>query len=86
MATVRPEPCPQDATEDLDLDRCWYWESPSRLAEALPVIDLVLAAMAAAGYPPRDLAGMRLALDEALVNAVRHGNAGATLRASPPTS
>jgi serine/threonine-protein kinase RsbW len=32
--------------------------------------------MAAAGYPEKDLFRLRLALEEALVNAVKHGNRG----------
>jgi serine/threonine-protein kinase RsbW len=32
--------------------------------------------MAAAGYPEADRFGVRLALEDALVNAIRHGNRG----------
>jgi serine/threonine-protein kinase RsbW len=45
-------------------------------AEVRPLLDRVDAAMAAAGYPDADIFGMRLALEEALVNGVRHGNKG----------
>jgi serine/threonine-protein kinase RsbW len=54
----------------------WQWESLSSCAETLSVIDLVLDAMAQKGYPVRDCFGMRLALEEALVNAISHGNGG----------
>jgi serine/threonine-protein kinase RsbW len=40
------------------------------------VVQAVASAMVAAGYPERDRFGMRLALEEALVNAVKHGNKG----------
>jgi serine/threonine-protein kinase RsbW len=43
-------------------------------AELPPVIEEVTAAMAAADYPEKDLFGMRLALEEAIVNAIKHGH------------
>jgi serine/threonine-protein kinase RsbW len=45
-------------------------------AEMAAVIDRVAAAMAEAGYPEPDVFGMRLALEEAVVNAVKHGHRG----------
>jgi serine/threonine-protein kinase RsbW len=45
-------------------------------AEVNRVLENVAAAMVAAGYPPRDVFGVRLALEEAIVNAVKHGNRG----------
>ena len=44
-------------------------------AEAGRVADAVVAAMAAAGYPDRDRFAVRLALEEAVANAVKHGRA-----------
>jgi serine/threonine-protein kinase RsbW len=41
-----------------------------------PVLNTVGAAMAAQGYPERDIFAVRLALEEALVNALKHGNGG----------
>ena len=52
----------------------WHHDSIRSIAEMGRVMDRVVAAMTAADYPPRDLFGMRLALEEALSNAVRHGN------------
>ena len=46
-------------------------------AQAGEATDAVVAAMAEAGYPPRDLFAVRLALDEALANAIKHGHGGA---------
>jgi serine/threonine-protein kinase RsbW len=40
----------------------------------IPVLDAVAAAMGAAGYPAADLFAVRLSLEEALVNALKHGN------------
>lgn len=46
----------------------------SRLDQITPVQDAVLAEVEAAGFPEQAVFAIRLALDEALVNAVRHGN------------
>ncbi len=46
-------------------------------ADEVPaLLDLVVAAMEGFGYPKKDLFGVRLALEEALVNAIKHGNRG----------
>jgi serine/threonine-protein kinase RsbW len=44
--------------------------------DTCPVIDAVSDAMSAAGYPHPDLFAVRLALAEALANAVKHGHRG----------
>jgi serine/threonine-protein kinase RsbW len=56
------------------------WERASvRTPEEMPpVLDAVTAAMRARGYPERDRFGMRLALAEALANALKHGHRGDT--------
>jgi serine/threonine-protein kinase RsbW len=38
------------------------------------VIKTIIAAMADAGYPRQDIFQMHLALEEAIVNAIKHGN------------
>jgi serine/threonine-protein kinase RsbW len=45
-------------------------------ADGRHLLDAVAAALAREGYAERDVFGMRLALDEALANAVRHGHRG----------
>ena len=52
----------------------WTWESRSCVEEASPVIELVAAAMARERYPDHDIFEMRLALQDALANAIHHGN------------
>ena len=47
---------------------------PSDLAEARRVQDDIEEALAAADFGDRDLFAVRLALEEALVNAIKHGN------------
>jgi serine/threonine-protein kinase RsbW len=46
------------------------------VAEAEAVLVAVVEAMDVAGYPAEDAFAVRLALDEAIVNAVQHGNQG----------
>jgi serine/threonine-protein kinase RsbW len=45
-----------------------------RTADLPLVIEPVVEAMERLGYPGKDVFGVRLALEEALVNAIRHGN------------
>jgi serine/threonine-protein kinase RsbW len=46
------------------------------LAEAAPVFAGLAAEMTALGYPNRDVFAVRLALDEAIANAIKHGHRG----------
>jgi serine/threonine-protein kinase RsbW len=43
-------------------------------ADIAPILDGVTAAMVRQGYPGRDVFGVRLALEEAMVNALKHGH------------
>jgi serine/threonine-protein kinase RsbW len=56
--------------------RALYWHrlTISSTKEVPTVLQAVATVMAAEGYPEQDRFGMRLALEEALVNAVKHGN------------
>jgi serine/threonine-protein kinase RsbW len=47
-----------------------------RSEEVSPLLDDVIAGMAGHGYPPRTCWEWRLALEEAVVNGLRHGNGG----------
>jgi prepilin-type N-terminal cleavage/methylation domain-containing protein len=47
-----------------------------RAAEVVPILNKVSAALIALGYPPRDRLAIRLSLEEAIVNGLRHGNGG----------
>ena len=47
---------------------------PSELAEARRVQDDIEEALQANGYGEKDIFSIRLALEEALVNAIKHGN------------
>jgi len=47
---------------------------PSDTAEAREVQERIVANLEERGFPMRDVFGVRLALEEALVNAIKHGN------------
>jgi anti-sigma regulatory factor (Ser/Thr protein kinase) len=45
-------------------------------ADVVPFLDALVEALAGLGYSSRDCLGARLALEEAVVNGLRHGNGG----------
>ena len=47
---------------------------PNDTAAALQVQERIVTRLEELGYPARDVFGCRLALEEALVNAIKHGN------------
>ena len=47
---------------------------PSETAAGQVVQERIISILEANEYPPRGVFGMRLALEEAIVNAIRHGN------------
>jgi serine/threonine-protein kinase RsbW len=55
-----------------------FWRDLSlhRAEEVVPLLEEVAATLAALGYPEHDCHGVRLALEEAIVNGLRHGNRG----------
>lgn len=56
----------------------WIWQHeesfPSRTADAKRLLESVLAQLEGENWFPHDIFGVHLALEEALVNAVKHGN------------
>ena len=48
---------------------------PSDTEAGHAIQERILQALESLEYPPRDVFGVRLALEEALVNAIKHGNA-----------
>jgi len=47
---------------------------PSDTAAGQAVQDRIIRILESHAFPPRDVFGIRLALEEALVNAIKHGN------------
>ena len=73
MYVVEPRPCPTEGA--------WHHErvqSPRGMARLLGTLR---SAMSESGYPAKDLFAVRLALEEAIVNAVEHGHRGDGLKA-----
>jgi len=56
----------------------WIWQLeesfPSRTAEAKRVLESILGRLETENWYPQEIFGVHLALEEALVNAVKHGN------------
>ena len=56
----------------------WIWRSdriiPSQPAAGRQVLDEVIAQLDAHGWPQHDVFSVQLAMEEALVNAIQHGN------------
>jgi serine/threonine-protein kinase RsbW len=57
------------------LDR-WQHETVHTTAEIAPLCDGIATSMSAAGYGCRDVFAVRLALEEAVINAIKHGHQG----------
>jgi serine/threonine-protein kinase RsbW len=54
----------------------WRCRKLSRPAEVVPVLESVVADLEATGYSHKETFAVRLALEEALVNAIKHGHKG----------
>jgi serine/threonine-protein kinase RsbW len=66
-------PPPQTASESLR-EGCWEWTIPSRPEALKAVLEEILLQLARRRWNERELFGVRLSLEEAVVNAIRHGN------------
>jgi serine/threonine-protein kinase RsbW len=59
-------------------EKPWIWQSetviPSHAAAARAALDQLIAELARNGWPRREIFRVRLAVEEALVNAIKHGN------------
>ena len=55
----------------------WRLDVIKTAAEGRGITDAVLTAMAAAGHPKRDQFAVELAMEEAVANALKHGNRSA---------
>ncbi|MFN0017246.1 MAG: ATP-binding protein [Pirellulaceae bacterium] len=57
---------------------CWTWQLeqciPSRTKAAGQIIDALLAQLEAENWNSQEVFGVHLAVEEALVNAIKHGN------------
>src|ERR1043166_2822056 len=56
----------------------WRWRTVYTAAEVGPLNDAMVRALAEAGFGDKDVFSVRLALEEAVVNAIKHGHCGDT--------
>jgi len=66
----------QDAASNrsFDPDETWKTVCLHRSEEVVPFLEGLLVELVEQGYSPRDCAAVQLALDEAVINGLRHGN------------
>lgn len=59
-------------------EETWSWETrqtlPSQTGAGKRLLEEILSRLRAQGWSDHDVSGVHLALEEALVNAIRHGN------------
>ena len=72
----RLETCRQELVPCEDGAKVWRRETVHSVADIARVIEIVIGAMTAASYPEAEVFRVRLALEEAIVNAHKHGHAG----------
>jgi serine/threonine-protein kinase RsbW len=64
------------SAQDSFLPDCWEHETIHTTVEIKPLCEAVAGSMSAAGYGNRDVFAVRLALEEAVINAIKHGHGG----------
>jgi serine/threonine-protein kinase RsbW len=65
-----------EVSPDKSRDRGWRQEGVRSTAEIGRVLDGLVEVLEARGYARKDVLGIRLAVEETLVNAVKHGHRG----------
>jgi serine/threonine-protein kinase RsbW len=76
---ITPQPKgrdPYDTLRPCDLGICWHEGILHRVEEMPSVLEKVAATLDGLGYSAKDVLGVRMALGEAIVNGLRHGNRG----------
>ena len=74
MPTPEAETCPSHAFLRSDRDQEWKLACVSSVDQMSRCIERLIHDMSALGFSDRDLFGTRLALEEAVVNALKHGH------------
>jgi serine/threonine-protein kinase RsbW len=74
MPFPRDQPGPAGAADDPKVPGGWHLAHISATHEIAALLDTVAGAMTGLAFPDKDAFGVRLALEEALVNAVKHGH------------
>jgi serine/threonine-protein kinase RsbW len=74
MSSPRGQPCSTKAADEPKVQDGWHLAHLSATREIAPLLDAVAGVMTGLGFPDKDVFGVRLALEEALVNSVKHGH------------
>lgn len=74
MQTFRKDSDPAMLADNLEQQDDWHVSYLATVQEMALVIEAVVTVMAGLGYPPKDIFGARLALEEAICNALKHGH------------
>jgi serine/threonine-protein kinase RsbW len=74
MSSAHGQPGPTGAADEPKAPGGWHLAHLSAIHEIGALLDTVAGAMTGLGFPDEDTFGVRLALEEALVNAVKHGH------------
>jgi serine/threonine-protein kinase RsbW len=74
MVSAQERLCRQKSDHPRAPQEAWRRKALQTFAEMQDVLTAVVDEMKAAGYPEKDRFGVRLALDEAIANAIKHGN------------
>jgi serine/threonine-protein kinase RsbW len=76
MSAIQTKALRQRSAQHARPPEAWRTASLHRTAEINGAVQPLTEAMLSAGYTARETFGVHLALEEALVNAIRHGHAG----------
>ena len=76
MVPSRKDVCPRQAGHCRGQSIDWRTRTLHTSAEIVPAIDNIVSALESIGYGDKEMFAIRLALEEALVNAIKHGHHG----------
>jgi len=76
MVPFRKDVCPRQSVHCRGHNIAWRTRTLHTSQEIVPAIDDILRILESAGYGEKELFAIRLALEEALVNAIKHGHQG----------
>lgn len=68
--------CPRQAGPCRRQTSDWHRRTLHRCEEIVPAIEHIIGTLQSAGYGDKEMFAVRLALEEALVNAIKHGHQG----------
>ena len=74
MRTSREDSVPAMLADNLEQQHGWYVKRLSSVQEMTVIVEAVVTVMAGLRYPPKDIFGTRLAFEEAICNAIKHGH------------